>query len=501
MTGKFNKTVSTLPSSATTNYEGGLAFTMDPYSELYNVVATCLVREAKFYGTVEEHEKKILDLVNQISKENPKFILQLAAYARTKLNLRSISTVLLAEASLIPECKLFIKEYTPKIIKRVDELTEVIAYLVSKIGNIGNVDKKGSLPAALKKGLAETMHNFDEYRYSKYDRKGSVKLRDVIRLVHPKPRDEAESTLFKKIAKSELGSANTWEVLISTKGSNKETWTEALKLMPIMALIRNLRNLLDNDVEVEEAYQKLTNPEIIRKSKQFPFRFLSAYNELESNTSTKTVKLLQGLEQAIDISVENIPRLTGTTAIFTDNSGSMDSYISGKSKMKLKQIANVFGAICNKISDNAIVCTFADRLARLNLNPRNGLLNNTKIIDNTNIGGSTYAHLCMQYLIQNNLKVDRIILISDMQCYNEDDRTYGYSNGDDSVYKYWNEYKNKINHNTYFYSLDLNGYSTLQVPQNDPRTCLISGWTEQILNYIPIFETEKGTALDEIKKY
>ena len=179
----------------------------------------------------------------------------------------------------------------------------------------------------------------------------------------------------------------------------------------------------------------------------------------------------------------------------------MDSYISGKSKMKLKQIANVFGAICNKISDNAIVCTFADRLARLNLNPRNGLLNNTKIIDNTNIGGSTYAHLCMQYLIQNNLKVDRIILISDMQCYNEDDRTYGYSNGDDSVYKYWNEYKNKINHNTYFYSLDLNGYSTLQVPQNDPRTCLISGWTEQILNYIPIFETEKGTALDEIKKY
>jgi 60 kDa SS-A/Ro ribonucleoprotein len=57
---------------------------------------------------------------------------------------------------------------------------------------------------ALKKGLADCFHKFDEYQFAKYNRGTAIKLRDVMFLCHPKPRDEAQARLFKKIAKNQL---------------------------------------------------------------------------------------------------------------------------------------------------------------------------------------------------------------------------------------------------------------------------------------------------------
>jgi hypothetical protein len=45
------------------------------------------------------------------------------------------------------------------------------------------------LPAQMRKGLARAFGKFDEYQLAKYDRDGVVKLRDVLRLARPKPKE------------------------------------------------------------------------------------------------------------------------------------------------------------------------------------------------------------------------------------------------------------------------------------------------------------------------
>lgn len=220
----------------TTNYEDGIAFNLDNKTRLYSRVCSCLYGEPKFYkqinddGSVDVNQDKLLlNDILLVSEDDPEFILQLAKYVRNELNLRTISIVLLVEASLIPKCKKYIRKYTPMIVKRADELAEAVAYLQRKIGNLGNKSTKGSIPCGLKKGLADTFNNFDAYALGKYNRKGMVKLKDVLKLVHPKPKNEEQSLLFKRLKEDTLESPETWEVILSNykeKGfeNKKQCW-------------------------------------------------------------------------------------------------------------------------------------------------------------------------------------------------------------------------------------------------------------------------------------
>lgn len=77
----------------------------------------------------------------------------------------------------------------------------------------------------------------------------------------------------------------TWETLLSAKGNKAETWEELIdhKKLPFMAMLRNLRNLILTGVDYKYhrwAMNKLNNEETIARSKQFPFRFFSAYEAI-----------------------------------------------------------------------------------------------------------------------------------------------------------------------------------------------------------------------------
>lgn len=487
---------------ATKNYEGGLAFEMDPATELYTRVSTCLVNEPKFYGKRNDEMKRILELINIIADQEPQFLTQLAAYTRNKMYMRSIPIVLLGEASMHPKARAHVKTFTPAIIKRADELSEIIGYIGKKLGgNIGNEkgkDVHGMLPNALRKGLADAMLNFNEYQYSKYDRNNAeISMLDVIRLVHPKGRTEKEMRVFEKIAKQNLSTAQTWETETMKKGSTKETWEDISKKMGIMAILRNLRNFLDKEVSdetIDHVIAQLEDEQKILNSKQFPFRFLSAYRAIQNNNNRKTGKLLTALDRAIGISIKNLPLLDGVTAVFCDNSGSMHGRtISGKSDIKLQDIGGLFGGIASIIAPDNIVGAFADQFATINFSQRESALARAEKIRNTDVGGGTYSHLTIDYLIEHNIKVHRIFIFSDEQGY---DRS-GYN--DSSLYDSWERYKRNVNHSTYLYSFDLTGYGTTQIPTEDPHVLKIAGWSENILKYIPQFEGDRKTVLAEIR--
>jgi len=490
------------------NYEGGIAFKTDPKTELTLRFLTYLVGEPKFYTPdAREEMNTIRGLIQTVAISDPEYLMKLASYARNEMYLRSAPIFMLVEAAQYDAVKPFIKAYTPTILRRADELTEVIAYFIARNGEIGS-GGKASLPNALKKGIAHSFYNFDAYQFAKYDRDGTVKLKDTLKLVHPKPRNEAEALLFKQIRDRTLPIPETWETVISVNGSTKENWESVMPKMGYMAKLRNLRNFLKVGVDIEPVVQHLTNPGAVKNSKQFPFRFLSAYKSLEG-TDIKgdpfTRNKLQGaVLTALDLSVENLPRLPGRTFVTSDNSGSMESPLTKRSSVEYIDIANIMGALAHRISDQAIASVFAEGFEVVGMHPGYGVMMNTSLMREAGerVGYATNAFLALHYLLQNDIKVDRILLFSDMQCYSTYTRGWqSFNFRGDSLVEQFEAYKRQVNPRVKLYSFDLTGYGTVQFPQSDPNVVLLAGWSDRVLEFISKYEKFGTDMIQGIESY
>lgn len=156
-------------------YEGGPAITIKPEQELRRAVMCCLLWENQFYESGVDIAERINQLCDKVSVT---FIQSLAAEAKDSFKLRHVPLWL---AVNLARRKGLTSNLLQSVITRADDLTEIISLYWK--------DGKHPLPAQMKKGLAKAFSKFDEYQLAKYDRAASVKLRDVIRLCHPKPKD------------------------------------------------------------------------------------------------------------------------------------------------------------------------------------------------------------------------------------------------------------------------------------------------------------------------
>lgn len=472
------------------NKEGGLAFRSNAKTELFNRVSTWLVSEPKFYGSVDD---EIGALIHAVMKEDPEFILKLAYFARTELYLRSAPVVLLGEfakseyTGTVPRAR----KYVEATIQRPDEITELIAYTLGS--------KKGKLPMMVKNGVKQVFESgkFNTYQIGKYNRKGNVTLRDALFLTHPKPDGEKMAALFNQIAEDTVPTPETWETYISANGSSTETWTHIAPKMPIFALVRNLRNLLMNDVPTEMYLDKLSNPEIVARSKMFPYRFYTAYREVKDATDYpdpfKVRAVLGALETAMQLAIENVPRLKGRTFTAVDLSGSMTWGMGRQSKITPLEVASVFGSMMQEIAPENLVTAFGESFAVVNGLTGN-ILADVEKIAKTSVGHSTNAYLAIEYLLQNKISVDRIVVFSDMQCYN----SRGWTRRS-SLAESLKAYKNTVNPNVVVYSVDLDSYGTLQFPEDEKNVALIAGFSDKLFKYMEFFEKDAKTMVDEIE--
>lgn len=275
----------------TTNYEGAIAWRMTPEWELYTAVVTMMGVEDKFYESGDDRVRRIADLVR---KTSPEFVASLAVYTREQMHLRSVPLLLLVELARYHHGDSLVSRAVARTVQRVDEITELLMCYQWRTGR----KNLAMLSSQLRKGLAEAFNKFDEYQFAKYNRKDrKVTLRDALVLVHPKPKDEAQSEIFRRILDDTLATPYTWETELSRAGKGhfeseeerdeamKETWQKlvASGRLGYMATLRNLRNMAMLCVDEETTRRVcriLSDESQVRKSKQLPFRFLSAYMQL-----------------------------------------------------------------------------------------------------------------------------------------------------------------------------------------------------------------------------
>jgi hypothetical protein len=509
--------------NVTTNYMGAKAYRLSPQAELYSAVMTSLLYDS-YYEKTTDRLSRIRELIQLNDAE---FVAKLAVYAREKMYLRSIPLVLLTELAQAHKGNNLVSRTVGRVIQRADEITELLACY--QIFNQRKETKKlNRLSKQIQKGLAEAFNKFDEYQFSKYNRTGTeVKLRDALFLVHPKAKNEAQQVIFNKIAKDELAVAQTWETTLSAVGQNNfdsetdkleaksQAWEQLILggKLGYMAMLRNLRNIIEAGLSretIEKVCAALSNARAVANAKQFPFRFLSAYIEVEkmkltSNNVDPVKRILKAIETAVILSVDNLPHITGKTLILSDNSGSMrgdrggNPLVSALSNRTSADIANLFAVLYWTRCENTQIGLFGDKLIEPHLDQAKSVFENFKTINQQaqKCGLSTEAGIfeAIEKLIENKTIVDRIVIFSDCQI-GEGCNWYDTKNRRANDFeKLYNVYQ-EINPDVKMFSVDLRGYGNTMLKDN---IFTIAGWSEKIFDLIAASD-QGSNAIAEINK-
>jgi len=327
----------------------------------------------------------------------------------------------------------------------------------------------------------------------------SVKLKDVLRICHPKHKP-----LYSKIMNDSLETPETWEVIISNykdRGfeDKKSAWEYliATNKLPYMASLRNIRNLLKENIDeakLKKVLEYISNPEAVKKSRQLPFRFLSAYKQLDAHDVKHSGKVLDALEDAMELSLANIPRLDGTSFMSSDVSYSMTHPLSRMSSVTYRELGIVLMCMADKFCDESFISIFGSNFSPVTTTKRSGILENARRISSLDSGCSTNGYKVIEYLINEKLSVDRVMIYTDMQMYNDK-----YSYGENQFADVWRKYKSSVNPNTKLYIFNLAAYAEPMIPEDDPNICIISGWSDNVFKFIQLFEKDKKTSVQEIE--
>lgn len=500
---KFNSKTKTI----TTNYEGAKAWSLTPELALYTAVVTASLSN-KFYEKEGDRLKRIKDL---IGKCDPIFVAKLAVYTREKMYLRSIPMVLVAELAKIHSGDSLVKNTVARVVQRADEIMELLAYY--QMANDRKYTKKlNKLSKQIQKGLGDAFNKFDEYQFAKYNRQGEVTLKDALFLVHPKAKDEVQQAIFDKIVKGTLVTPYTWEVELSKLGQEiyatenakarafTAKWEELIdsNRLGYMALMRNLRNILQADVSgdhIKKVAKTLTNADKISRAKQLPFRYLSAYRELQSLVVPFVNYILDALEKAVKVSVKNIKGFGMETSVVlaSDVSGSMYQTISQKSKIRCYDIGLLLSMLLRNRSKNVYTGIFGDTWKMVNL-PKDNILGNTEALNSIegSVGYATNGHTVIYDLVSRKLKVDKVMFFTDLQMWDS------HGNGN-SIQLAWDLYKQKVAPNAKLYLFDLAGYGNTPLDIRKKDVYLIGGWSSKIFEVMEAID-KGGNAIAEIQK-
>lgn len=469
---KFN----TPQTNKTVNKCGHAAYKMPDKEKLVTQVLTSFFDEKKFYG---DNSQEMQETIKRVIKSDPQFVANLAAFARREFNMRSVAHVLTAYLAHEVEGKPYARSTVKAVSLRGDDVTEIMAAYISMFGK--------PIPNALKKGINDVLQGFDEYTLAKYKGEGkAVKMRDLLCLCRPTPKTKEQSDMWNRLLNDKLETPHTWETELSANGNNKETWEALIDSGDVgyMATLRNLRNILNaNPSNVNKALSYIENPNAVRKSKQLPFRYLSAYKELGNIGGSR---VFDALENAVEASIENMLKLEGTTVIAVDVSGSMSATVSANSKVQCFEIAMLLGLIANKICDNSYFYTFNSRIEKYDVSHRSGIL---ETVTKARCFGGTYMHLPFEKMISDKIKADRVIILSDNQC----------NGGIHTVQAYAEKYRHIIDKDIWVHAIDLQGYGTQQF--YGAKTNVITGWSEKVFEFIKLAEQGEGNLVKTIEQY
>lgn len=482
------------------NYEGAPSYQLSPEMELYSATVTSLLHDS-FY---EKAEERLIRLQQLIEKVSPEYCAKLAVYARRSMNLRSVPIVLSVELAKKADAGAWVGKAIEQIVLRPDEITETLVYYQQTNKRTGT-KRLNRLSKQIQKGLAKAFNRFDEYQFAKYNQNTEVKLRDALFLVHPNPKDLAQQVVFDKITQNTLSTPYTWETELSAigqlhfgseKAKNKAfraKWEELIlsKKVGYMALLRNLRNMLECNISdecLDMVLSYLSEENAVRTAKQLPFRYWSAYRELSNITDGRVIRVIDALEKAMLLSAQNIKGFENDTRVVLacDVSGSMQQRLSAKSSLMYYDIGLLLAMLLQSRCKNVVTGMFGDTWKVIQLSSKS-ILSNVAAFHKREgeVGYSTNAHLVIEDLLKCEYQADKVMIFTDTQLWNSQNRDAN------SIKTAWENYKRKFP-KAKLYLFDLAGYGQSPMRVESGDVYLLAGWSDKIFEVLDALENGQG---------
>lgn len=377
---------------------GATGFSRTPLSDLYLLSVSNLVTVDMFHEGRDPRNERYVDLITQTALLEQEHVTAMFPWLRRDGYMRSAAVLGAAEAakSLCDQHRYAgVEDMCDFSLDRADELGEFLAYWFSIAGKAWPRRYQ-----AVKRGLKRAATRLiNEYSYGKWDSaKRGLRFADIIDILHPVPKDQAQSDLFhfildrrhghkgtvtgnltmlkalkewRELAASDprdprllqsdfiRAAGLTWEDVMSELGGKldkRKVWEAVIPVMAPRALLNNLRNFDEvgvSDAAAEKVAKVLSSGERVRKARLFPYRFLAAYRAAPS------LRWGHVLEKGLAGSLEMVPGLKGKTLILIDRSPSMFPGPYGtpnKSDVTLADQAALFGAaLAVKAQDATLV--------------------------------------------------------------------------------------------------------------------------------------------------
>ena len=516
---KFNKTVKTGVTSPVKSAKTALnesfkmGYEREKQSELFLLAVSNFVGQDTFYESAQNRDDRFANLVREVAVQDQVWMTNFVKWLRNEAFMRSASIVAAAEGA-----KALLDAGTmngsPRglvaaSLARADEPGEFLAYWTNKYGR--------NIPASVKKGVADGAKRlYNEYGLLKYDTDSKgFRFADVIQLTHVKAGSTTQNALFKYALDRRYGNdiafaehnyeldmistrANlmsapvekrkaligtqagmqtlsragmTWEALSGwLQGPmDAQAWTAVAPNMGYMALLRNIRNFQEAGVSAETMrfiLNKISDPAQVAKSKQFPFRFLAAYQANKGN-----LKIAAALEEALEASLANVPSLKGRTLILVDRSGSMFQTHQNDRELTMADKAAIFGSALALRAEDADLVQFGSSWGgrkpyeAVSFKKGNSLL---PMLDKFRDMGGTDTQAAVRGSFKGH---DRVIIITDEQ-YN------GY--GGDPL--------SAVPASTPVYTWNLEGYRVGQSQSGSKKHHTFGGLTDKGFQMIPLIK-------------
>ncbi|MFE0674956.1 TROVE domain-containing protein [Streptomyces sp. NPDC058867] len=433
-------------------YEGGLGHEREARSELFLLAVSHFVSQRTFYESGDDRDDRFRTLVRELAVADPEWTAGLLGWLRGEGNLRSAAVVGAAEyvkarldagASDGPSNR----RVVDSVLQRPDEPGELLAYWTSTYGR--------AVPKPVKRGIADAVRRLYSGRaLLKYDTASKgYRFGDILNLVHaaPDPAKPWQGDLFQYaldrrhnpdtaeppasdrtlVAHRELmalpvgerralvtsdGGAErlaaagvTWEALAGwLQGPmDRAAWEAVIPSMGPMALSRNLRNFDEagvSDEVAERVAARISDPAEVARSRQFPFRYLAAYQHAPS------LRWSYPLERALGHSLAQVPALPGRTLVLVDRSGSMFySRLSDRSELNRADAAAIFGTALALRAADADLVEFGTSSDRVPFDRGESVL---RVLERFgDLGGTNTTEAVRRHY----RKHDRVLIVTDEQ--------------------------------------------------------------------------------------
>jgi 60 kDa SS-A/Ro ribonucleoprotein len=446
----------------TRTHEGTPAQRLTPIKSLRRAVLTALLWEDSFYETGSDIAANVASLVPQCKPEQ---VAALAVEARESMYLRHVPLFLVRELARVKGNGALVADTLPRIIQRPDELGEYVALYWKGAKTDA---EKAPLSAGSKRGLAAAFGKFSTYQLAKYDRDAAVKLRDVLRLTHAKPKDPAQAAIWKQVIARTLETPDTWETELSAGKDKRATWERLLSEQKLggLAFLRNLRNMIAADVSADLIRERFRG----NFDKVLPFRFIAA--------ARHAPRFEPDIESAMLRACAGLPKLHGITALVIDTSPSMwMAKVSAKSELDRFDAAAALTILARELCAEVHVWAFNER--SYEVPARRGFALRDALVQTK--GSASRGGLAVT--AANERGYDRIIVMTDGQWhYMPTETRYGRAYGED---KAQDVSPAPLTDRAYMVNVApyRHGYST-------GKWQSIDGWSERILDFIAAAEAE-----------